>query len=127
VVVDAEGETLDAGGFVVGSSSRPVVRAHILGNRRPRSSARRSPGLNDDLGERLPRSAFAMVGDDLRADVAAAQRVGMKGILVLSGKTGAAEAEPGATRVPRPDGIGRHAGRRRGRARLTATFPTPLT
>ena len=52
-------------------------------------------GLNADLGERLPRSAFAMVGDDLRADVAAAQRVGMKGILVLSGKTDAAEASRG--------------------------------
>ena len=59
------------------------------------SSARLSPGLTADLGERLPRSAFAMVGDDLRADVAAAQRVGMKGILVLSGKTDAAEASAG--------------------------------
>ena len=50
-------------------------------------------GLAADLAERLPRSAFAMVGDDLRADVAAAKRVGLRGILVLSGKTSRADAE----------------------------------
>jgi ribonucleotide monophosphatase NagD (HAD superfamily) len=33
-----------------------------------------------------------MVGDDPRADVAAAQKVGLRGILVLTGKTTAAEA-----------------------------------
>jgi ribonucleotide monophosphatase NagD (HAD superfamily) len=47
-----------------------------------------------------------MVGDDLHADVAAAQRVGMKGILVLSGKTGAAEAERAGLAARGPDGIG---------------------
>jgi ribonucleotide monophosphatase NagD (HAD superfamily) len=50
-------------------------------------------GLVADLGERVSRSAFAMVGDDPRADVAAAKRVGLRGILVLSGKTTRAEAE----------------------------------
>jgi ribonucleotide monophosphatase NagD (HAD superfamily) len=33
-----------------------------------------------------------MVGDDPRADVAAARRVGLRGILVLTGKTTAGEA-----------------------------------
>ena len=47
-----------------------------------------------------------MVGDDLRADVAAAQRVGMKGILVLSGKTGAAEASRAEKGRRGPDGVG---------------------
>ena len=61
--------------------------------------------MTADLGERLPRSAFAMVGDDLRADVAAAQRIGMKGILVLSGKTGAAEADRAREDARGPDGI----------------------
>ena len=62
--------------------------------------------LVNDLGERLPRSSFAMVGDDLRADVAAAQRVGMKGILVLSGKTSAADVERASRGSGRgPDGI----------------------
>ncbi|HEY8636728.1 MAG TPA: HAD hydrolase-like protein, partial [Candidatus Limnocylindrales bacterium] len=43
------------------------------------------------------------VGDDLRADVAAAQRVGLRGILVLSGKTTAADAE----RARRAERVGR--------------------
>ena len=33
-----------------------------------------------------------MVGDDPRADIAAAQRVGLRGLLVLTGKVTAAEA-----------------------------------
>ena len=124
-----KGETLDAGAFVVGLEfatgvrrARPrqavaeVFRQAVAGlTRRPRASG-------------CPRSAFAMVGDDPRADVAAAQRVGMRGILVLSGKTGAAEADAGRRRAARGRGPGRrrrHAGRRRRRARLTATFPTP--
>ena len=41
-----------------------------------------------------------MVGDDPRADVAAARRVGLRGILVLSGKVNAAEA---AASRARPD------------------------
>ena len=47
-----------------------------------------------------------MVGDDLAADVAASQRVGLRGILVLSGKTDRAEAERAAAGRGRgPDGI----------------------
>jgi ribonucleotide monophosphatase NagD (HAD superfamily) len=46
-----------------------------------------------------------MVGDDLRADVAAAQGVGMRAILVLSGKTDAAAAERAARGTRGPDAI----------------------
>ncbi len=47
-----------------------------------------------------------MVGDDLSADVAAAQRVGLRGILVLSGKTDRAEVDRAARGRGRgPDGI----------------------
>jgi ribonucleotide monophosphatase NagD (HAD superfamily) len=101
-----KGETLDAGGFVVGLEFATGVRAHILGKPSPEVFRQAVAGLTTDLGERLPRSAFAMVGDDLRADVAAAQRVGMKGILVLSGKTGAAEADRARRGSRGPDGIG---------------------
>jgi HAD superfamily hydrolase (TIGR01450 family) len=101
-----KGETLDAGGFVVGLEFATGVRAHILGKPSPEVFRQAVAGLRADLGERIPRSAFAMVGDDLRADVAAAQRVGMKGILVLSGKTGAAEAERAGRAARGPDGIG---------------------
>jgi len=44
----------------------------------------------------------AMVGDDPRADVAAAKRVGLRGLLVLSGKVDAAAA---AVSGVRPDGV----------------------
>jgi ribonucleotide monophosphatase NagD (HAD superfamily) len=43
-----------------------------------------------------------MVGDDPRADVAAAKRVGLRGILALTGKVTRVDAE--AAR-PRPDAI----------------------
>jgi HAD superfamily hydrolase (TIGR01458 family) len=104
-----KGETLDAGGYVVGLEFATGRRARILGKPAPEVFRQAVAGLNADLGERLPRSAFAMVGDDLRADVAAAQRVGMRGILVLSGKTDAAEAEQAVRKgigARGPDGIG---------------------
>ena len=91
-----KGETLDAGAFVVGLEFATGRRAHILGKPSPVVFRQAVAGLQADLGERLPRSAFAMVGDDLRADVAAAQRVGLRGILVLSGKTTAADADRAA-------------------------------
>jgi HAD superfamily hydrolase (TIGR01458 family) len=102
----AKGETLDAGGYVVGLEFATGVQAHVLGKPSPDVFRQAVAGLNADLGERLPRSAFAMVGDDLRADVAAAQRVGMKGILVLSGKTDAAEASRAGEGRRGPDGVG---------------------
>jgi HAD superfamily hydrolase (TIGR01458 family) len=89
----AKGETLDAGAFVVGLEFATGRRAQILGKPSPVVFRQAVAGLQADLGERLPRAAFAMVGDDPRADVAAAQRVGLRGILVLSGKTTAADAE----------------------------------
>jgi len=100
-----KGETLDAGAFVVGLEFATGRRAHILGKPSPVVFRQAVAGLQADLGEHLPRSAFAMVGDDLRADVAAAQRVGLRGILVLSGKTTAAEAEQ-AARARRPGARG---------------------
>jgi HAD superfamily hydrolase (TIGR01458 family) len=101
-----KGETLDAGAFVVGLEFATGRRATILGKPSPTVFRQAVAGLVADLGERLPRSAFAMVGDDLRADVTAAQRVGLRGILVLSGKTDAAEAERAARAGTRgPDAI----------------------
>jgi 4-nitrophenyl phosphatase len=86
----------------------------VLGKPSPVVFRQAVAGLAADLAERLPRSAFAMVGDDLRADVAAARRVGLRGILVLSGKTSRADAEramagrtsrPARGRPGAPDGI----------------------
>ena len=101
-----KGETLDAGGFVAALEFATGARALILGKPSPAVFRQAAAGLVDDLGKRVARSSFAMVGDDLRADVAAAQRVGMKGILVLSGKTTAADVARAARTWRRaPDGI----------------------
>ena len=99
----SKGETLDAGAVVVGlefATGRPAL---VLGKPSPIVFRQATAELARDLGERLPRRAFAMVGDDPVADVAAAQRVGLRGFLVLSGKTSAAEAAAlGKSRAGRP-------------------------
>jgi len=102
------GIALDAGAFVVGLEFATGRRARTLGKPSPIVFRQAVAGLVADLGERLPRSAFAMVGDDPRADVAAAQRVGLRGVLVLSGKTSTADVERAAasrTRGRGPDGV----------------------
>jgi HAD superfamily hydrolase (TIGR01450 family) len=103
-----KGETLDAGGFVAGLEFATGKRARILGKPSPDVFRQAVAGLAADLGPgpRVPRSAFAMVGDDLAADIAAAQRVGLRGILVLSGKT----TEADLARLP-AHGRGRGRGR----------------
>jgi HAD superfamily hydrolase (TIGR01458 family) len=115
----AKGETLDAGAFVAGLEFATGRRAQILGKPSPVVFRQAVAGLQADLGERVPRSAFAMVGDDLRADVAAAQRVGLRGILVLSGKTTAADVAR-AARTGRAGGSG--ATRRRGPDAIAPTL-----
>jgi HAD superfamily hydrolase (TIGR01458 family) len=102
------GMTLDAGAFVAGLEFATGRRARTLGKPSPDVFRQAVDGLRADLGARLPRSAFAMVGDDPKADVAAAQRVGLRGVLVLSGKTSAADVEHQAasrTRGRGPDGV----------------------
>jgi HAD superfamily hydrolase (TIGR01458 family) len=93
-----KGPTLDAGGFVVGLEFATGRRARVLGKPSPVVFRQAVAGLAADLAERVPHSNFAMVGDDLRADVAAAKRVGLRGILVLSGKTSRADAERATSR-----------------------------
>lgn len=81
------GPTLDAGAAVVGLEYATGVRATILGKPSPEVFRQALAGLRRDLGRRVPPRAVAMVGDDPDADVRAAQRVGLRGILVLTGKT----------------------------------------
>ena len=102
------GITLDAGAYVVGLEFASGRRARTLGKPSPDVFRQAVAGLRADLGERLPRSAFAMVGDDPKADVAAAQRVGLRGVLVLSGKTSAddvARIAAGRSRGRGPDAV----------------------
>ena len=100
------GPTLDAGAFVAGLEFALGRRASVLGKPSPVVFRQALAGLAADLGLRqLPPAEAAMVGDDPVADVAAAQRVGLRGILVLTGKVGADEAAEARGGRRAPDAI----------------------
>ena len=86
------GPTLDAGAAVVGLEYATGRKATVLGKQSPVVFRQALDGLRADLGRRVPAGSVAMVGDDPNADVRAAQRVGLRGILVLTGKVAAHEA-----------------------------------
>jgi HAD superfamily hydrolase (TIGR01458 family) len=100
-----KGITLDAGGYVAALEFATGQRARVLGKPAPEVFRQAVAGLRSDLGERPPAVSFVMVGDDPRADIAAAQRVGMRGILVLSGKTSQDDLATQPRRGRGPDGI----------------------
>jgi HAD superfamily hydrolase (TIGR01450 family) len=87
------GETLDSGALVAGLEFATARRARVLGKPSPTVFRVAVAGLARDLGRRPGRGEVAMVGDDLLADVRAGQRAGLRGVLVLTGKHGAAEVE----------------------------------
>jgi HAD superfamily hydrolase (TIGR01450 family) len=90
----ARGVTLDSGALVAGLEFALGRRARILGKPSPVVFRLAAAGLAADLGLRgLPRAAIAMVGDDLRADLVPAHRLGMRTVLVLSGKTAPDEVD----------------------------------
>jgi HAD superfamily hydrolase (TIGR01450 family) len=97
------GPTLDSGAVVVGLEFATERRALIMGKPSPGVFREALAGLRHDLGRRVPAAAVAMVGDDPDADVRAAQRIGLRGVLVLTGKT--AEEHLAAPRL----GTGRRA------------------
>jgi HAD superfamily hydrolase (TIGR01458 family) len=78
---DQNGMSLDAGSFVAMLEHATGKQAVVTG--KPSAEFFRS-ALNQ-LG--LPPNKVAMIGDDLESDVGGAQAVGLKGCLVLSGKT----------------------------------------
>ena len=104
-----KGFTLDAGAVVAGlefalgrravvcGKPSPVVFRQALAELRAELEAR-----TDGPDARLRAADVAMVGDDPRADIAAARRVGLRGILVLTGKVDARAAAPIGVRA---DGI----------------------
>jgi ribonucleotide monophosphatase NagD (HAD superfamily) len=63
--------------------------------------------LRKEAGRDLARRDIAMVGDDVRTDIRAAQRAGLRGILVLSGKHGEADIDLAARERSgrRPDAV----------------------
>lgn len=76
----AEGLALDAGPFVVALEYATGQQAKVIGKPSPDFFQL----AVDDLG--VPPAQVAMIGDDIEADVGGAQRAGLKGILVRTGK-----------------------------------------
>jgi HAD superfamily hydrolase (TIGR01458 family) len=88
----SRGPTLDSGAFVVALEFANRVRALVCGKPGPIMFRTALAGVAADLGGRVAARDVAMVGDDPGQDIAGARRVGMRGVLVLTGKTTAAEA-----------------------------------
>jgi HAD superfamily hydrolase (TIGR01450 family) len=104
--ITRRGPSLDSGSLVAGLEFALGRRATIAGKPSPVvfreaiAELRREVGHGDDVARRPLRLAeIAMVGDDPRADVAAARRVGLRGILVLSGKVDGDAAAASGVRV----------------------------
>jgi HAD superfamily hydrolase (TIGR01458 family) len=102
-----EGPTLDSGAFVAGLEFAAEVRAQIVGKPSPAFFSIAVADLRRVAGRDLARRDIAMVGDDVRTDVRAAQRAGLRGIFVLSGKHGPADIETAARERGgrRPDAV----------------------
>ncbi len=89
--ITPDGPTLDSGAFVAGLEFAAGVRARILGKPAPDFFIAAADDLAAEIGardggRRVPRREIAMVGDDIRTDVLAARRVGLRGVFVLTGK-----------------------------------------
>ena len=78
---DSDGMSLDAGSFVEMLEHASGKKAVTTG----KPSAEFFQSAIDQIG--LEAGEVAMIGDDLESDVGGAQKVGLRGILVLSGKT----------------------------------------
>jgi HAD superfamily hydrolase (TIGR01458 family) len=102
-----EGPTLDSGSFVVGLEFAAETRAQIIGKPSLAFFAQAIRDLRREAGRGLARADVAMVGDDVRTDIRAAQRAGLRGILVLSGKHGLPDIEVAARERGgrRPDAV----------------------
>lgn len=88
------GETLDAGAFVAGLEVATGRAPVVCGKPSPVVFEQALAGIASDLGVgRLRPRDVAMVGDDPAADIAGARRVGMRAVLVLTGKVDAGSAQ----------------------------------
>lgn len=87
----AKGETIDTGAFVAAIEYATGVRARTTGKPGPLMYRTAFRGLAAEVaaagGRRLTRRDVVMVGDHAPQDIAGARRAGLRGILVLSGRT----------------------------------------
>ena len=86
-----DGEHLDTGGFVRLLEYATGTRARVLGKPSPDFFRL----ALDATG--VPPERAVMVGDDLAADVAGAQQVGIRAVLVRTGKASTPHAQPPST------------------------------
>ena len=97
-----EGPTLDSGAIVAGLEFATERPARILGKPSAdffrQAAAELVAEVRNTGGGRLRHRDIAMVGDDIRNDVLAAQRVGLRGVFVLSGKHAMTDVEAVARR-----------------------------
>ncbi len=91
-----EGPTLDSGAFVAGLEFAAEVRARIVGKPSLAFFSIAVADLRRVAGRDLARRDIAMIGDDVRSDIRGAQRAGLRGIFVLSGKHGLPDVETAA-------------------------------
>jgi len=112
----AAGPTLDSGALVVGLEYATGRRATVAGKPAPTIFRTAIGALAADVrvapapagaptGRGLRRSEVAMVGDDLQTDLAPARRLGMRTILVLTGKHGRDAMAGGRGRRVVPDAV----------------------
>jgi ribonucleotide monophosphatase NagD (HAD superfamily) len=102
-----QGELMDAGAYVAGLEFGTERRALVTG-KPARPFFREGVGrLEAIAGRRIPSGDVAMVGDDLWNDILGAQRAGLRGIFVRSGKQGDADLARFASgrRPHAPDGV----------------------
>jgi len=90
------GPLLDAGAFVAGLEYAAQVEAVVLGKPSPAYFEAALEALDAD-----PERTW-MIGDDIEADIAGAQAMGMRTVIVRTGKFRPDELEAGSTH---PDGI----------------------
>jgi HAD superfamily hydrolase (TIGR01458 family) len=92
-----DGPTLDSGAFVAGLEFASGRRATVIGKPSPAFFREAAAQLVAALPG-ASRRDLAMVGDDIFSDVLAAQRLGLRGIFVRSGKHSDAELVAAAAR-----------------------------
>ena len=102
-----DGPTLDSGAFVAGLEFAAETRARIIGKPHPEFFSAAVADLRREVGRDLARVDIAMVGDDVRTDIRAARRVGLRAIFVLTGKHAMGDVEAAARERGgrRPDAI----------------------
>ena len=91
-----DGPTIDSGAYVSALEFASGVKARIIGKPSSAFFSLAVDGLRADVvgrASRLRRAEIVMVGDDIRNDVLAGQRAGLRGVFVLTGKHSADDLE----------------------------------